>query len=1241
MSKKQSIANDNKPVEETYKMMKHHDHILEIPDTIIGSIEPDKMTMWINDESGTMIQKEITYVPGLFKIYDEIIVNAHDHSMRPNTGCKTIKVTIDKESGEISVWNDGKGIPVQIHKEHGIYIPEMIFGNLLTSSNYGQKGKFWGGKNGYGAKAANIFSKHFYVETVDGDTGKKYVQHFYNNMYKKDKPEITDAKTTKPYTKITFIPDYARFKLDGLTDDIVGLFRKRVYDLAAVDCKRVKVYLNDKLLEIETFKDYMKLFYPSETTKMTCRDLNQFWKIGVVYTPDAGFSHMSHVNGCWTYSQAGGTHVSHVCEQLMKGLLEYIKGKFKDVDVKPSYLKENMAIFIDFTTENPAFNSQTKDYLTTKISEFTKKCELDDNFILSVAGLGIIDDAVEFAKLKGSAELKKTDGKKVKRILDEKKLIDANWAGTRKSKECRLIITEGDSAAPFAIAGLDIIGREKYGVFPIRGKMLNVRDAPSKQILKNEEIKQIKKIIGLQQGVVYNESNIDKLRYGGIFLLADADVDGYHIMGLVINFIETFWPELLQIKGFFQTMNTPIIKAYKKSDVKAKHSIKFYTMCDYNKWRDEMGVSINKWQVDYFKGLGSSDDNAARDAFKDFEKKLLSFIWEPGTVPNKPISDKHSDEKSEKSTKSETEKDSKNAASETSKSHDAIMLAFSKALVYRRKQWLEGYDRNVILTPKNQEIPYSEFVNKQLIHFSNDDNLRSIPSICDGLKPSQRKIMYHAMVLNIDRRTRKMKVNDFAADVSSKTSYIHGPTSLCDAIANMAQNFAGSNNINLLYPDGQFGHRRDGGSAVSSPRYTHTFMECLTKLIFRKEDTPIYNYLTEENKLVEPEVFAPIIPLVLVNGARGIGTGYSTFIPNYNPKDIIANILRILQEEEPKRMKPWYKGYKGKITSGKDDYTFISSGIYEVLDEYNIKITELPIGMCPIDYEEFLKGILINAKDPKKTQIIDDYKNMSGNDTIDFTVTFSGHTLQKLIKSGTLESKLKLTSSLPTSNMYLYNEDGKMTKYDVVEDILRDFCEYRLNMYTNRKEYYTKLLKNELKILTYKIKFIRKKIEKEIIIEDKKKATIIARLVELGFPKLSHDINAVDTDKDVEDDDEVDTLENNDDVQSATKKSVKTYDYITTMSLFSLSREKIEELEKQHADKKAELELYENTSIQDIWKMELKELADAYEPWLENELIESEASSNENKKRIAKKTTVRRASAKKEKDAPEKTTHKK
>lgn len=1250
-----TVKRDDDAESEEYTKKTPHEHVLTLPDTYIGSIEPEQTEMWIlDDDEKTFTKKEIKNVPGLYKIFDEILVNAHDQSVREKS-CKTIKVTIDKEKGEISVWNDGRGIPVTINTKEKIYNPELIFGNLFTSSNYDKKGKRWGGKNGFGAKLTNIYSKHFYVETVDTVNGKKYYQHFYDNMYKKDDPVITKVGSdTSPYVKITFIPDYKRFGMESLTDDMCNLFKKRVYDIAGCDCARVKVYINKKLINIKSLGDYISMYYPStedHEQKFTYANIGEYWKVGVVYTPDAG-TQISHVNGIWTYN--GGTHVTHVSEKILNGLVKFIEEKYKDIKVRKAYLRDNLTFFVDCITEDPSFNSQSKDTLTTKSDKFLEPCDINQNFINAVAKLGVVEEAVAFAKLKDSAELKKTDGHKVRRLFDVPKLEDAHWAGTGKSRECRLIITEGDSAKSFAMNGLELIGKDKYGVFPIRGKMLNVRDASPKKIAENQEIKYIKEIIGLQQNVVYTKDNMGKLRYGGILVLTDADLDGSHIKGLIFNFIHYFWPELLKMNGFFQTLATPIVVVTKKGK-KSKKSKNidntdnnkkiFYTMHEFEDWTKTAGSDINNWITKYYKGLGTSTRRESCEAFENFEKKLITYVDDD--KQEEVCNEKESSNK-EKSTNDdededetdESDNDTKNKDTEKSDESDdvvvgkqskttaAINKAFSKSMANDRKKWLKKYNKNIEPDIKEQQLTYSDFVDKDFIHFSNYDNMRSIPSVRDGFKPSQRKILFAIMEKDIDRASKEQKVNELSSIVSTRTAYLHGDTSLVDTITGMAQTFVGSNNINLLYPSGEFGTRRQGGKDAASGRYIHSFLSSITKYIFRKEDEPVYNNLVEENKVVEPETYAPIIPMILVNGTQGIGTGYSTYVPNHNPKDIVNNLIRLLEDKDPQPMKPWYRGFVGDI-SNKGDNSWVSYGKYEPIDDYNIKITELPVGYWTDDYIEFIKSNIIDRRVEKhsegkqtkrssrtakvsKNPFITDFINDSSNVRVDLTLKFNGNDLQKLIKSDEINKKLKLTKNINESNMYLYNPHGIMTKYDTTEEILLDFYSYRLDLYSKRKEYYTKVLENELAILKYKVKFIKQYIDREIIIERKTKHDIIEKLKELKYPKLSADINAVD----IEESDNVNDDEHQDD--SHTKKiSIKTYRYITDMALFSLTKEKIDELDEKYKNKKDELDMYENMTEKELWKKELNEFMNAYDEWLEEMKLE-EAEANHTKKSTRK-----------------------
>lgn len=201
-------------IEKMYQKKSQLEHILLRPDTYIGSVEHTKELMWVyNEERSRMVQREISFVPGLYKIFDEILVNAADNKQRDKS-MNTIKIDIEPEKNLISVWNNGQGIPVTMHKEEKMYVPTMIFGHLLTSSNYNDdEKKVTGGRNGYGAKLCNIFSTSFTVETATKQYKKNFKQTWAANMTKTTEPRIKEFAGTD-FTKITFSPDLAKFKMD-------------------------------------------------------------------------------------------------------------------------------------------------------------------------------------------------------------------------------------------------------------------------------------------------------------------------------------------------------------------------------------------------------------------------------------------------------------------------------------------------------------------------------------------------------------------------------------------------------------------------------------------------------------------------------------------------------------------------------------------------------------------------------------------------------------------------------------------------------------------------------------------------------------------------------------------------------------------------------------------------------------------------------------------------------------------
>lgn len=1241
MSDKKEKKSIKQKMEEEYQKVDPVAHILLRPDTYIGSIEQDTRPMWIyNSEEKLIKLTDLSFVPGFIKIFDEIIVNARDHQIKDKT-CKTIRVNINKSDGIISVYNDGNGIPIvkiSVELEKGkpkvdMYVPELIFGHLLSGSNFNdqERDDTVGGRNGYGSKLTNCFSKRFIVETVYIDKKekiyKKFIQEYTNNMSMKTNPIITDVpENTTPYTKITYQPDFERFKMKGFTNDIIGLLNKRVYDISACTAEKVSVYLNDEKIKIKNFDDFISLHYEKKP-KIVYKEVNERWKVGVVFDPDNGGNHVSFVNGIFTY--AGGTHVEYIANQITKKVSDHIKQKkeHKSLNIKPNQIREHLTFFIESIISGPSFSSQTKETLITKVSNFGSECELSAGFIKEVIDTGLATLVTKLATMKDMAGLKQTDGKKVSGLHTVPKLNDAHNAGTRKSKECRLILTEGDSALAFALSGIKVLGRDRYGAFPLKGKLLNVRNATAAQIKKNQEFIYLKKILGLKQDTKYHD--VSKLRYGGIIILTDQDADGSHIKGLIINMFQYFWPELLQIDGFIQTLSTPLIKVFKKSDSKKQNPKVFYTMTEFDTWLENeiKHGDIGKWQKPkYYKGLGTSSEKEAKEIFNDFENRIISYTWEKfdsagnelagaqkaGNKDNtdgKKSSPKDNETDSDDSDSDDNNSNSFNELIYNSKSYDKILLAFDASKANDRKVWLNSHNKNNILEYNKQSVPYSEFIDKDLIHFSTMDNVRSIPSLIDSFKPSHRKIFYACLKKN---QRSEIKVAQLASYVAEHTAYKHGEKSMEESIVGMAQRFTGANNIYLLHPCGNFGYRRMGGDEHASSRYIFTYLDPIARKIFIEQDDCILKYQEDEGETIEPEYYCPIIPMILVNGSKGVGTGWSTDIPQYNPMDICKNILRKLDGKEMKDIHPWYHGFQGEIIH-EGDNKYKITGNFEIVNQTTVRITEIPIkgSLCwSENYEEFLKTLVYDEKNNKKGKI-DEIRPDCGNNEINFTVTFRGSELQSMIKRSNdgkeeVEKYLKLQAKLSVSNMWLYNTKNVITHYENPLQIMEEFYDFRLKMYGERKKHHLKILANELEILKNKVRFINDVISGKIVVTKKSKLDVIVKVKSLGYPRLSSKLDAIDPPNDNIDiredtNDKHDDKHNDDEPDLKKEKGItyKSYKYITDMPLFSLTTEKIDELTKKLNDKQAEFDDYNSTSETEFWRRELKALMDYYPHYLQ------------------------------------------
>lgn len=1551
-------SKEDKKTADKYEKKTQLEHILDRPAMYIGSTESVEEEIYIFDnELNKIIKKRILINHGLQRIFEEILLNSFDQTVRDGTGTKNIKVNIDKTNNSITIQNDGHGIPIIMKDEYKLYIPEMIFGHLFTSSNYNkEEKKIVGGQNGLGAKLTNIFSKSFILETIDDERKKSFKLSWKDNFQKDGEAEIKSCRK-KGSTSITFIPDLERFGMSALSDDMINLFKKRIYDIACNTHSNITVYYNDEKIPIKKFEDYIKLYILDDCEKkiIVDEDTNQRWSVGLILNEE--FSAVSFVNGINT--NMNGSHVDHVSRIIINQFMEKLSKK--KVEVKPGYIKDKMFIFVKCFIENPEFNSQTKEILKTKPSSFGSSFKISDKFIKGMMKTGIFEEVMEFSQFKEKQSLNKNNGSKKKRVKIAK-LYDANFAGTNKSDKCKLFLTEGDSALSYAIKGLNKIGQDYYGCFPLKGKCIseetqvplwngdikfakdiqkgdiiigddgnqrkvltlfkghgemyevkqdmgepyqvndnhiltlcmpehksifwsnsshswnakywdtesrcikykkiltsvkincndcnesigisslkrhyqrkhndlqltkqnynidmkneeiiqsynnlqeflsniddnniidiniqdylnlpkshqrklkgirspcinwnkqsvildpyvlgiwlsdgsksgysfacrgvldyqiidylknwglendanltqsssnkycynfssitnfrkmnesllkkllkkynlinnkhipkeylinskdirlkllagiidtdgyvckdgtieisqstihkklvddivylsrslgfytyvkikttnykyklggnnakayiikisgntceipillsrkksksttmynlrnstgiinikkindcnyvgigidgnnrflindftithncmNVRDALPAKINGNDEITRLKEIIGLKHGHKY--TSLTELRYGGIICLTDQDLDGYHIRGLIINMVHAFWPELIDL-GFVCSFATPIVKATKNNE-----KLEFFTLTEFENW--ENNNNTKGWNIKYYKGLGTSQKQDVQESFDNFSQKIIMY---------------HSDEN--------TNKD--------------INLGFNKKLADNRKEWLLNYDKQDIIHQTEKKIPIGDIIHKELKHFSYYDIYRSIPSLIDGLKPTQRKILYTGFKF-IPNSTREVKVAQFGAKVAEKTSYHHGEKSVFDTIINMGQTYIGSNNMNLLLPLGEFGTRLMGGSDHASERYIFTNLSPVTHKLFNKADENILNYLVEEHQQIEPEWYVPCLPNILINGAIGIGTGFSTTILQHSVDDIANYYLSILNEKKrlPK-VNPNYRFFKGQIESekgkeNKNKNKYKVYGNYELNDsDCSMVITELPIGTWTTNYKEFIESLLLDKSADKKKlkdQCIIDYQIKPSDVIIYFKLYFEKSYYQELKKKSQewIYKKFKLVSNLSENNMYLFDENGNIKKYKDIYEILNYFYTFRLKWYQKRKDYILEKLELEMNILKNKVKFIKYVNENKLKIIKITDIKLIQQLDEYKFDKFKNTSDEFN------------------------------YDYLINMKIRTLTTENAKKLTDEFKIKQEECLIMKNTDIKDLWKKDINDLLVEY-----------------------------------------------
>jgi len=583
----------DKGIEQKYQKLTDIEHVLLRPFMYIGSISPHTGDQYLFDGDKVWVE-QTTYNPGFIKLFDEIISNSVDEHRR-NPKLNEIRVTLNMDTSEISVWDNG-GIPVEKHPVHKEWIPEMLFSNLKSGSNFDDtEQRTVAGTNGVGSTLTNIFSKKFVVSTCDGKN--RFDQEFTDNMHKRTKAVISPAK--RGFTEIVYLPDLDRFKMRAIDEISAQIIFKRCLDVAACNNKLmvrfIKISGSDKFestLKFKSFEEYIRL-YSNEFFYEESKD----WKIGFAKS-ESGFANVSFVNS--VYTKDGGAHVEYIVNQLIAELRELIKKKHK-IEVKPSDIRNYLSIFIDCTIINSSFSSQTKEKLITEPKDFGTRHELTEKLIKTIFKSEIIASVLDWVEKKALAQ-ERAELRKLNSTLDKTKvpkLIDAQRKGDRGP--CILGIYEGLSALSAVRKFRDT---QTQGAFPLKGKFLNVSEMKSTEIIKNEEAVQLMASLGLKLG-----EEPKSLRYGRVYIYTDADPDGNSIAALLINFFNRFWPELFDQGRIYKVM-TPLVVAKK-----GKESINFYTNLEFEKWTEKNKTST--WNIEYKKGLAALEDFEYEEIIKN------------------------------------------------------------------------------------------------------------------------------------------------------------------------------------------------------------------------------------------------------------------------------------------------------------------------------------------------------------------------------------------------------------------------------------------------------------------------------------------------------------------------------------------------------------------------------------------------------------------------------------------------
>ena len=1055
-----------------YENLSYNQHVRMRTGMYVGSKEMTENTIWILNKENNKLEKQVLkYSIAIYGIIDEIIVNGIDHIQRTSTikgknKCDTIKLNFNKDTGVISVWNNGEGIIIEKFKDQDYYIPEMIFSKEMSGSNFSSDdSKISAGMNGSGAKITNILSKEFIVETTDLKNKLHYYQKFENGNEIKNTPIITklskvDKDKKNPYTKITFLIDYKLFDKNGYTSDLANVLEKILYtrmSYVSVYCgSKINIYYNDEELKTKSLYDLSKLLL-DESDIIKCQLFNKNDKklnpidinIGI-YDCQDGQESIGFINGLMVNQ---GTHIRYINKLILENLKSKLEKKLKDkVKITNKLISNYLFIFFSGNLTNPDYKNQSKSELSVSESRF-KDYEFDKKVYKQIwEKLECEFDRIYLDKISKENVTKKTNKLKGIAFYD-----GAVKAGSKDSYKCTLFVTEGLSASSCIDRGLcsnKELGYNYYGIYSIKGVPLNARKEidykeikkngkisyiidKKKKLMENERLNSLIKVLNLNYSYSYDlneegEKEFQTLRYGKIIISADMDLDGGNICSLLLTFFNIFFPNLFK-RNMIKVFLTPLIRAHPKDN--KKYIEEFYTEDDYNKWLEKN--NMKDYNIKYIKGLSGHSKKEVEQLFKNLHKNVYTFNLD-----------------------------------EKAKDYFEIYYGIDPD---KRKEILssehEYSESNLAEKLKRHEISCSYQLNVNTKEFQLDNIERKMGHLVDGLNPSRRKILAGSMK-KFKQSNSEVKVFQLGGFVSESMAYHHGSDSLNKTIINMAQEFPGGRNFPLLLAIGDFGNRKIGSDAAGAPRYIETKLnKKLTDYLFPSIDNDLLEYNIVDGQICEPKYYIPILPNILLEDLSLPATGWKINIYARDLEQVINNVKGIINDEsyKVKEMKYFKNKFKVKEIKNKNINMLIGTYIIPENTKDQVIITELPPKVWTKTYQENLE---------KKTFIEDVLINECSDNNIYIKVIFKTGELNKLKNNYTeqdnldyIEYNLNLYQKL-SHCINVYTPKKTVKEYNKYTEIIYDWFPYRKECYLQRIERLLILLKYKIIMLENIIRFI-------------------------------------------------------------------------------------------------------------------------------------------------------------------------